>query len=136
MFVGTFLVVLSLVFAAVPPQGVASWYDDGPGLYAAVHSYEWGDPRYKLEVCRADNLEVCVTVTVRDHCQCYVGERRERAIDLSPSAFKRLAPLSAGLVRVVLRQPGDKPSPTLPPTDSSPRWTWWSFAPWSLKERR
>ena len=80
-------------------SGRASWYDDGPGLYAAVNSYRWGDPRYSVRVCAGSR---CVTVTVRDFCQCYVGTSRERVIDLSPDAFRRLAPLSAGLVKVTV----------------------------------
>jgi rare lipoprotein A (peptidoglycan hydrolase) len=80
--------------------GEASWYDDGPGLYAAVHSYRFGDPRYSVEVCRADNDEVCVTVTVRDHMA-----NRERVVDLSPAAFSRLAPLSQGVVQVTVGPP-------------------------------
>jgi len=96
--------------AAVPPvgptpspvSGTASWYDDGPGLYAAVSSWTWGDERYDLRVCGVD-WGVCVTVTVRDFCQCYVGTSMERVIDLSPDAFRKLAPLSHGLVTVTIQ---------------------------------
>lgn len=83
-------------------SGRASWYNDGAGLYAAVHSWRWGDRRYRLTVCRADDLERCVIVTVRDYCQCYVGTSRERVIDLSPDAFSRLAPLSRGVIKVTV----------------------------------
>jgi hypothetical protein len=94
-----------------PQTGTASWYDDGPGLYAAVHSYRFGDPRYELRVCRADDPSVCVTVTVRDHMA-----NRERLVDLSRDAFERLADPSVGVLRVTIAEPG----PTLPPTDTAP----------------
>lgn len=71
-------------------SGVASYYDDGPGLYAAVHSYRWGQPRYTVRVCRRDDRSRCVSVTVRDHCQCYQATSDERLIDLSPAAMRSL----------------------------------------------
>ena len=85
-----------------PTEGTASWYDVGPGLYAAVPSYRFGDQTYPLNVCAGER---CVQVTVRDHCSCFVGTSRERVIDLSADAFRRLAPLSRGLVRVTLSSP-------------------------------
>lgn len=77
--------------------GTASWYDDGPGLYGAVHSWRWGDTRYVTRVCLAGTRR-CVNVVVRDFCGCPGG----RVIDLSPAAFRRLTSLSLGLVRVTL----------------------------------
>jgi rare lipoprotein A (peptidoglycan hydrolase) len=91
--------------------GEASWYENGPGLYGAVHSYRFGDPTYPLKVCRADDSEVCVTVTVRDHMA-----NRVRLVDLSRDAFSRLAPLSAGVVQVTVER--GEPRVTLPPTDT------------------
>lgn len=86
-------------------SGTASWYEDKlrakGGFYAAVPSYRWGDPPYDLEVC---TVEDCVTVTVGDYCQCYVGTADERVIDLSPAAFSRLAPLHHGLVIVTVEE--------------------------------
>lgn len=93
--------------------GIASWYDDGPGLYAAVPGWHFGDTRYQLTVCLRQSSS-CVTVTVRDFCGCPGG----RVIDLSPAAFRRLAPLSRGLIFVTVR--GTRPSgplPTPPATD-------------------
>ena len=75
--------------------GVASWFDDGPGLYAAVPSWHFGDRRYHVRVTAGDRS---VIVTVRDFCGCPGG----RVIDRSPEAFARLAPLSRGLVRVTV----------------------------------
>lgn len=43
-----------------------------------------------------------VAVRIVDWCQCYKGERRERLVDLSDSAFSALAPLSVGLERVTV----------------------------------
>jgi hypothetical protein len=79
--------IAALLLIAAMWSGEASWYDDGPGLYGAVHSYRWGDPRYPVKVCRADDPDVCVVVTIRDHMA-----NPDRAIDLSPSAFHALWP--------------------------------------------
>lgn len=114
--------LLALLVSGAPLQGKASWYDDGPGLYGAVHSYRWGDPQYRVVVCRK---EACVTVTVRD----YMANPR-RAIDLSPDAFRQLFPtesraeaLAHGVAQVTVRRVraaiggGEEPTPTGPPTD-------------------
>jgi hypothetical protein len=77
-------------------------------MYAAVGSWRWKDEPYRVKVCRADDVRVCVVVMVRDYCgRCFKDSkkawtRNSRAIDLSPAAFKRLAPLHHGLVRVVV----------------------------------
>ncbi len=105
-------------------RGVASYYDDGPGLYAAVPTYFWGDPRYQLTVC--DDEGDCVTVTVRDHCNCYVGTSDERMIDLSPAAFAALEPISRGVMYVTITGPGTRPNLTPPPTDTSTCQVLWS----------
>ena len=91
----TLLLAFVLATGSILEAGEASWYDDGPGLYGAVHSFRWGDTPYAVEVC----ADVCVTVTVRDHMA-----NRERAIDLSPEAFSRLAQLSRGVVQVTLER--------------------------------
>lgn len=84
-------VLLASQISAVQ-TGQATYYDDGPGLYAAVPSYSWGDPKYDVRVCLLRNSSRCVTVTVRDHCACLVGKPDERLIDLSPAAFRKLEP--------------------------------------------
>ena len=87
-------------------SGIASWYDDGRGglRAAAGPALQVGDWRGRtVEVCRADAPRGCVAVTLNDWCQCYAGTRTERIIDLSPAAFRALAPLSRGLVRVEIR---------------------------------
>lgn len=95
--------------------GWATWYDDGPGLYGAVHSWKWGDDPYPVEVCRLDNAQMCVTVIVRDYCAC--GDRRgvPTVIDLSPAAFRKIASLHSGVVRVTVSGPVEI---TLPATDT------------------
>jgi rare lipoprotein A (peptidoglycan hydrolase) len=90
--------------------GMASWYSDGPGLYAAVPSWHYGDTPYRIRVSGNGRS---VVVTVRDFCGC----PGNRVVDLSPAAFSRLAPLSAGLVRVTIERMAD-PGPTMPATDS------------------
>lgn len=75
--------------------GIASYYDDGPGLYAALPG--WNGVRIRVTVCAAR----CVLVQVSDFCQCYVGTRDERVIDLSPAAFRATGTVqSRGLVPV------------------------------------
>lgn len=96
--------------------GVATYYDDGPGYYGSVPTWHAGDTPYPATVCHAGR---CVAVTVRGYCAC--GDRHGKAtvIDLSPAAFRRLAPLSAGVIDVTLEYGGS----VLPATDT---------APWSL----
>jgi hypothetical protein len=99
-------------------SGVASWFNSyGPGLYAAVNSYRFGDPRYSVRVCLQDGSK-CVVVVVRDYCQC----PGNRIIDLSRDAFSRLADPSVGLVPVTVspadRTPVAAGRMTLPPTDT------------------
>jgi hypothetical protein len=96
--------------------GVATWYDDGPGLYGAagpvLRDMLGGDPAFRgqrVTVC----ADECVTVTLTDWCAC--GDRGgiSTVIDLSPDAFRRLAPLSAGVITVSI-----EPAITLPSTDT------------------
>lgn len=82
-------------------QGTASWYWNGPGLYAAAGpALRVGAWRGRLvTVCAAAKSGVvsrCLHVRLTDACQCY----GTRLLDLSRDAFARLAPLSVGLVRV------------------------------------
>jgi hypothetical protein len=85
---------------AATVRGLASWYGVDGDVAAAGPALRHGHWRGSfVQVC-ADR---CVTVRLVDWCQCYSGRRSERVIDLSPSAFARLAPLSAGLIRVTVR---------------------------------
>lgn len=104
--------------------GDATWYGDGgrchdgymrtcsPYLsgeqvfYAAVGSWRWGDKPYDLRVCKRGNQNKCVVVTVRDFCRaCKNGFG---VIDLSPAAFKELAPLWRGRIHVVISSIGEE----------------------------
>ncbi len=92
-------------------SGLASWYRDPrkTGNYAAVPGWHFGDRPYAVTVCHGSR---CVTVTVSDACGC----PGDRIIDLAPSAFVRLAPLSRGIVSVTVESGG--PLPTLPATST------------------
>lgn len=95
-------------------SGIASWYDNGPGFYAAVPSWRFGDRSYRVRVCRGDDAVRCVEVRVGD---CLCG-RTDRLIDLSADAFRRLAPLSFGVLVVTVEDA--RPGITPPPTDVGP----------------
>jgi hypothetical protein len=118
----------------VPTRGVATWYgahqtyskhycfkgfkntctpySTGEKIwYAAVASFSFYAKPYRIRVCRADQPTRCVIVWVRD--ECAGGCRRDlkkpwtsqsRAVDLSPAAFSRLAPLGKGAVVVTISE--------------------------------
>lgn len=78
--------------------GTAAWYDDGPGLYAALPSFRWGDRPYEALVRGPAGM---TAVTVRDH-----QARRDRLVDLSPAAFVAVCgPLGRGTCTVELELP-------------------------------
>lgn len=89
-------------------RGAATWYcvagvsachrDYGGGLYAAAGAeLRVGDWRgRKVTVCAAGG---CVRVTLVDWCAC----PGDRIIDLYGDAFRRLAPLGTGILRVSVR---------------------------------
>lgn len=89
----------------IPVFALASWYNYSlPGypnygkynLTAASRDY----PRKtRLEVCTADGEKRCVVVRVNDYV-----ENPKVSIDLSQAAFKRLAPLSKGLLKVNIKK--------------------------------
>lgn len=74
-------------------------------MYAAVGTFKnFRDKPYEVDVCRLDTYD-CVRVVVRDYCDaCAKDGDAGRVIDLSPHAFKRLAPLGLGVIRVVVRR--------------------------------
>lgn len=108
------VLLLSAHTASASHLRQASWYDDGPGFYGAVHSWRFGDTPYWVKVCRLDVRTRCVNVKVRDH----MGNAH-RAIDLSPAAFAKLAPLSRGVVGVSVTRLGVSRI-GLPATDTAP----------------
>jgi hypothetical protein len=70
-------------------------------FYAAVGSWRWGDKPYRVNVCRPANGR-CVTVWVRDFCRAC--KNKFGVIDLSPAAFRKLAPLGRGRIKVVVSE--------------------------------
>ena len=70
-------------------------------MLAAVPSFRWGDDPYRVEVCAT----TCVFVTVVSFCAC--GDRHgiPTVIDLSPAAFRTLAPLRRGVYAVTVEMP-------------------------------
>jgi hypothetical protein len=97
--------------------GKATWYDDGSGYYGAagpvLREALGGDPAFRGQTVRVCADE-CVLVRLTDWCAC--GDRGgvPTLIDLSPDAFARLAPLSAGVIDVTIELGGV----VLPPTDT------------------
>lgn len=65
-------------------------------LFAAMWEVPFGS-RYR--VCRADQPSRCVVVAIWDRGP---ARRLKREIDLGKRAFSRLAPLSAGVIRVTV----------------------------------
>jgi hypothetical protein len=111
--------------AAQGIKGVATWYDDGPGIYAAAGPVlrdaigpDWRGTR--VTVIAGGNR---VTVTLSDWCACGPRRGQPTLIDLSADAFRALgAPLSVGVlpveVTVGVDSGGVGPRPTPPATDS------------------
>ncbi len=106
-------------YCAPTPKRCQSW--GPPALLGAVQSFSFGDDPYVVTVCRQSGAP-CVAVTVVSHCACGDRHGQPTVIDLSPAAFARLAPLSRGVIDVVLTVGG--PKVTLPPTDTEPYWSW------------
>lgn len=101
-------------WCAPTPTRCQSW--GGTAKLGAVPTFRYGDTPYRVSVCNRSGD--CVTVRVVSFCGC-----GERVIDLSPYAFRQLAPLSRGVIPVtVTRVGGGGPAPelTLPPTDVEP----------------
>jgi hypothetical protein len=85
-----------------------SW--GGNSKLGAVFGFRWGDEPYLVRVWHGQDY---VDVTVVSFCQC---RGTHNAIDLSPSAFEELAPLSRGRIDVLV-EVSVGPAVTLPPTD-------------------
>ena len=77
-------------WCAPTPKYCIGW--GGDAHLGAVRSFTWGDTPYRVRVCR---LSTCTTVLVVSYCACPAT-----LIDLSPSSFDDLAPLSRGTIRV------------------------------------
>lgn len=83
-------------------RGVATWHATGrDGMYGAAGPLlrralgsHWRGTR--VTVCHASR---CTRIVLNDWCLC---SRDRRLVDLSDEAFRRLAPLSRGVVRVTV----------------------------------
>lgn len=99
-------------------EGVATWYDVGPGFYAAAgpklreHLADW---RGRIIEARLPGTEMGVLVELVDWCACADRDGHWTLLDLSPDAFVALAGhLGPGVIGVEIVMP---PS-VLPPTDT------------------
>lgn len=80
--------------------GVVTWFP-ASGFQAAVPWWRFGQDRVSARVC---SDKACVVVVVTGFCAC--GDRvRPTIADLSPAAFRKLAPLSRGVVRATMEWP-------------------------------
>lgn len=101
--------MIAALLASVLAIGTASWYPAHGMIAAAGPALRHGDWRgSQVQVCASR----CIVVTLADWCACYGS----RVIDLSDDAFRRLAPLSRGLLHVTVSGIGVEA--TLPPTDT------------------
>lgn len=111
-------------------RGLATWCAPTPDhcrgwdrqYVGAVPSFRFGDEPYAVQVCLADQPATCTHVVVTSYCAC--GDRRGQptVVDLSVPAFRELAPLSRGVIAVIVSGPIAVPiGPTLPPTDEEDR---------------
>jgi hypothetical protein len=107
--IGTALYSASATWCAPTPTQCQSW--GGDAQLGAVFGFRWGDEPYRVRVWRGDRS---VDVLVVSHCAC---GGTHNAIDLSPAAFRVLAPLSRGRVDVAVEDLRGMPGVTLPPTD-------------------
>ena len=88
-----------------PKQGLASWYD--PSLTSPELFKKWGvtcamrrsDYGKYYQVCNLTNNK-CVFVRHNDFGPASAMYRRGRIIDLSKSAFRMIADLDLGLIKV------------------------------------
>jgi len=93
----------AIVEHAIPKaKGWASYYATGPGPLdaAAGPGLRHGNWRGTVVTVTANGHSVTVRLT--DWCACRPRHGLPTLIDLSPSAFRRLSPLSAGIVRVTV----------------------------------
>lgn len=85
--------------------GVATWYDDGPGLYAAAGPAlrRAIGPKWRgtiVTVCSA----ICVDgVILSDWCACGPRRGRPTVLDLSLFTFARIGQPAAGVIDVVVK---------------------------------
>ena len=104
--IGTAIEAGTASYCAPTPTKCQSW--GGSAKLGAMPSFRYGDRPFRVNVCRLDS-SACVSVKIVSYCACGT-----HVIDLSPAAFRELAPLSAGIVRVTVEWGGAE----LPPTST------------------
>lgn len=95
-------------------HGRASWYGTGTIAAAGPVLRRALGPGWRGTVVRVSSGSRSVVVRLVDWCQCYRGTKGERVIDLGADAFRELAPLAVGVIRVSV-------SPILPPATDTAR---------------
>lgn len=81
-------------------SGEATWFDVGPGIYAAIRP-DLGHKGDLAIVCGGAPFH-CVSAPITDVCAC-LGPNSDRLIDLSIDAFRSFADPSAGVLRITLQ---------------------------------
>ena len=110
--------LLALAQGSAMQAGLATWYDT-PGLTAAAGPLlRVGAWRGRLVSVTAAN-GASITVQLTDWCACGDRGGQPTLLDLSATAFKRLAPLSRGIVAVEVEVLTRVPT-VLPATDTVP----------------
>lgn len=116
------LVIASGQVGSVEVGGAATWYDYHEGQAAAGPTLrELLGPGWRgslVTVTGPDGDQVTVRLT--DWCLC-TGGSQDRVIDLDRRDFARLADPSRGVITVTVELGA---TPTLPPTDTEPYWSW------------
>ena len=105
--------LLALAQGSAMQSGLATWYDTTGLTAAAGPELRHGDWRgSRVEVTSGSRS---VVVTLSDACWCPDRNGKPTLLDLSASAFRRLAPLSRGVIAVEVTK---AEAITLPPTDT------------------
>lgn len=68
--------------------GRASYYDDGPGLYAALPG-PWSRGRW-ITVCATTDRTRCASAPVITSCGCHTNEASAKIVDLSPDLMRAI----------------------------------------------
>lgn len=101
--------------------GWATWYDVGPGFYAAAGPELRAalGPSWRGQLVEVEGPgRLSVVVEIVDFCACGDRHGQPTLLDLSIDAFEQLAPLEAGIVSVSIEIQAT--TGTLPPTDPTP----------------
>ena len=87
----------------IPLRGVATWFRSPSGVSAAGPTLRRAlGPGWRGSSIRACAGEMCVVTVLGDWCACADRPGGPTVIDLDARLFARLAPLSAGVLRVTV----------------------------------